>query len=710
MRLGTQTASPFELLSESVLSKPEVFHSDHDVVAAQARLLDVDETLAFWAALKSEATSRRKTFQRAQAKQLQRELEARFGRLNGMAKRSWMLMFLRWCSEQGETRWIGRPFLPLHALILIIFMAFRGRLPIIQLALLCCSLFVVHPLIVVLALVCLNRLLHDSPSSNELGLQSYLVRTSRQRQKERLATAATNALERKDLTTHWRHLQHVLPQVVDQLALKEMPENASHDIDVEFHGGSLLARLYAAALTSRAGRRVAVTLDEQDASEIELQPQCAPCAFPSSLHLGQFPSRYAPLFEAVTPLHRSLIFDTVGNPSTAYAYAIRVFGKGSSVVVIPAGVHRWLDVACQTTCINKPVLLNVLRHAHVVASDFLPHVVDASLADRVGDDIGSTLGNSWTSVISSHRFPIVGLMLSPVRILLSVVQKLIVSQRIGVSRNAFKAAASYSVMDALRKLVVHPNCELFDDEILRRESSTEDGTLEHSLQKLAGLNPLPARNFAEWCWGLSHSLAGFHRPLSPVDLYATLVHTISEHGGCFVPTPPSKASVSITFSIPSASPRRTLIAFKGEKTALDVPLDIPVLVDDARIMFFQVNQPATTSNLQIACVCEHVEPISVENVLANIANLFPSTDGNAIFAASLPPSVVKETKSCGGGGGGQASALREGAKPVQCDSIPGPAGAIAAGWLAAHKALGYTSMDMLNANRNLILDLAHPPL
>jgi len=711
MRLGTQTASPFQLLSESVLSKLEVFHSDKDVVAAQARLLDADETLAFWTNVKSEATSRRTTFQRAHTKQLERELEARFGPLKGIATRSWMLTLLRWCSEQGETRWIGKPFLPPHASILIIFMAFRGRLPITQLALLCCSLFAVHPLLVVLALLCLKRLLHNSPYVDKLGLKSYLARTSRQRHKQRLRTAVTTALEYK-MSTSWCHLQQVLPQVADQLALERVPEEALDDIDVEFHGGTLLARLYAAALTARAGRRVAVTLDEQDSSEIELQPENAPCAFPSSLHLGQFPSRYAALLKAVTSLHRGVTFDTVGSPSTAYAYAVRVFGEGSSVVAIPAGVNRWLDVASQTTCINKPVLLNVMRHAHVVASNFLPHVIDAALTHRIGDyDGGSTLASSWTSVFSSDRMLYARVASSPVRMLRSIARKLIMlvpqPRRNSTSQNAFKAAASYSVMDGLRKLVVHPNGELIDYEMFPRESNTEDGTTEQSIRKLAGLNPLPARNFAEWCWGLSHSLTGFHRPLSAEDLYSALVHTISEQGGCFVPTPPSKSSVSISLSLPSASPRRTLIAFKGDETALDVPIDIPVLVDDARIMFFHVKQPANTSNLMIACVCEHTRPISVENVLANITNLFPCTDGNDIFVAAIPTREAKED-NCGGSG--RASTLREAAKPVQGDTIPGPAGAIAAGWLAAHKALGYSTTDMLNANGSLIGDLTHPPL
>jgi len=698
-----------------VLPNWGILYSDEEVAAVEEALFDEAETAVFWAGLKRDVTSRRKTFQHARASRFERELEARFGIFKGMARKPWAAKLLDWWSE---VRWMGKPLLPIHASVIILFMAYRGRLPPAQLALLCCLLFTVHPLLVVVGFLGFKRLLFGKGQSKyrpKRGGRGAALRKLDHNEAARPYPLMFEDNEQRNGHGRRRQRQVVRSQG-DDLVIPETEDSLeTEDVDVAFHGGALLARLYAAALTARAGKRVAVTLEEHDSKQIELRPKNAPCTFPLRVHLGQFPSCYAALVDAATPWHHPLTFEPVGAFDTGYVYAMRVFDQGARVVVLPAGIDQWLNTACEATSISKSALLHVLHQARMVANDVLPHVLEPVLDDNLdamySDNLEGIAGANKKSFLRRWRRLLSYRVVLPFRKLRSIIEKaimLVCHREKRSTTNLFQIAASYSVVDALQKLVVATS----KTNMQKRRHNTDIMSEDHSenmikaaLQKLAALNPLPARNFAEWCWGLSHSLAGFHRPRRAKDLYAALVETVRDHGGCFVAVPSSKAAASLEFA-PYTPPRRTLIAFRGDEATLDVPFDFPVITKDVSITFSQVDSTEDSNELLVACVCEHQQRLSVEAVLAKIAGLFPNTKGNDVFAA---PSAEGDEAGRPGSALACMSSSEATGKPIQCDIIPGPAGAIVAGWLAAHKALGYTSFDILFANRNIVLDFACVP-
>ena len=66
------------------------------------------------------------------------------------------------CTESVlKDQLIGDPILPQHTCLVLLFMAYRGKMPIIKFVLLACLLFAVHPVLILTGLVML-QCLHPS--------------------------------------------------------------------------------------------------------------------------------------------------------------------------------------------------------------------------------------------------------------------------------------------------------------------------------------------------------------------------------------------------------------------------------------------------------------------------------------------------------------------------------------------------------------------
>ncbi|KAJ8600090.1 hypothetical protein CTAYLR_010165 [Chrysophaeum taylorii] len=143
MKLGSLKATPFDDLSGRVFSQADIFDDDESISDAFVRDvgLDEEEKSAFWSELNKERT-RRKMFERARANRIERELDAKFGIFKGIAP---------WVQLAAKVK-LYRPLLNMQSTIIVLFLAWRGRMAPDKVFFLFCILFQLHPFVVVLFL------------------------------------------------------------------------------------------------------------------------------------------------------------------------------------------------------------------------------------------------------------------------------------------------------------------------------------------------------------------------------------------------------------------------------------------------------------------------------------------------------------------------------------------------------------------------------
>ena len=129
MKLGSKKASPLNDLDDVVLPVFAEYADDEEVERAAAQPLDEDEASIFWEDLRREASSRKKVYGSAEANRVERELLERFGRFKGVATHPWAVAAATRLEAAARTRLVGDPVLPLHTCVVILFMAYRGRMP-----------------------------------------------------------------------------------------------------------------------------------------------------------------------------------------------------------------------------------------------------------------------------------------------------------------------------------------------------------------------------------------------------------------------------------------------------------------------------------------------------------------------------------------------------------------------------------------------------
>ena len=129
MKLGSKKASPLNDLDDVVLPVFAEYADDEEVERAAAQPLDEDEASIFWEDLRREASSRKKVYGSAEANRVERERRERCGRFKGGATHPWAVAAATRLEAAARTRLVGDPVLPLHTCVVILFMAYRGRMP-----------------------------------------------------------------------------------------------------------------------------------------------------------------------------------------------------------------------------------------------------------------------------------------------------------------------------------------------------------------------------------------------------------------------------------------------------------------------------------------------------------------------------------------------------------------------------------------------------
>jgi len=730
MKLGTPAASPFEELAALVLPRHDVFESDEAIAAAAAAPLDEEEAFVFWDDLKK-ATSRRRVYASANAARLERELTARFGIFKGVATHPYTLRVVQIVSDWSQIRLMGPPVVALHAAVVILFMAYRGKMPLPQFVLLSCFLFRVHPVLVVAGGLVTLRL----KTRKRLPKPYY-----DKKKKSKASSPPPQAGPCLPVTS----LEEDAATLIDRLATGSLGTASCSEVDVAFEGGRLLSRLYAGALSAKAGLTVAVKLyPRHDDKELELRPKKAPCFFPgaSDWRFGQFASKYRRLIDAALLDGDAVEWVPVGDADDGYAYAIRVFDRGDPVV-LRAGPEAFVEAAFQASRVERPKLLHVLQQAMLVANDVSAHCArrlspGAAAADGTTSSQGAAKGatttttTTTTSKKSSAAPPSANASAPPAAaptLGMAVLRKagLVAPDAVDASRggSVFAAAESYETPAALVKLCAAPGAE-----------DSQDAALRFALDRLACVGsagvakPEPPATFGAWCFGASHALAGFERPADPKALAAALVRTILAYGGAVeaddVATTAARvvrlggSSSSSKKTTADKPPPRTLIAFDGDAASLEVPVTgLRVVADDFVCSFSHAATSSSASEhvATTACVVEHHAPRlpAPERVLDDVAALFPRTRGCSIFAcrSDFSAGTADDDEAAAHRRGGPATPSSPPAEPVaDADDLPGAAGDLVAGWLAAHHACRYTAFDLLALHRNLLTDLPNlPPL
>mmetsp|Transcript_15662 Transcript_15662/g.49019 ORF Transcript_15662/g.49019 Transcript_15662/m.49019 type:complete len:520 (-) Transcript_15662:432-1991(-) len=154
MRVGSKAASAFEgVLGAEVLPSEarKVYETEEEIREAEWRSMGMsdEEKGEFWKEVKRVSLSRRAVYERARANRYERELYARFGMFKGVATQPWAMAALRWLDDCSRIRLVGDPVLNAHSCVIVLFMAWRGRMPADKFVLLACFLFAVHPVVVV---------------------------------------------------------------------------------------------------------------------------------------------------------------------------------------------------------------------------------------------------------------------------------------------------------------------------------------------------------------------------------------------------------------------------------------------------------------------------------------------------------------------------------------------------------------------------------
>jgi len=330
MKLGGSAATPYDGLAKNMLRVEVEFHSDEEIEASKAVPLDDDEIFVFWEDARKAAQNRKRILSAANQARIERELTARFGVFKGVAMHPAALRLAECVGDAARVKLVGEPVLPLHAIVVILFMAQRGKMYLPHLVLLAALLFAVHPSLVFLAALACN------------GYSNGKKRQKPKRSQKR--TKTHNAVG------HLSDLQHL----------------SRYDFIVV---GAGLRGLYPAALLAKCGFTVAV-LESSDSicAGSTVRPPNSPKTFiVEDVAFGPV-ARYDALLKAgLSAADASdLEWDPVGTAENGWTYRIQTSDDGPTVS-LKAGAEAWVDSIAKATGAAPAGLAQMLQHAVAVS-------------------------------------------------------------------------------------------------------------------------------------------------------------------------------------------------------------------------------------------------------------------------------------------------------------------------------------------------------
>jgi len=597
------------------------------------------------------------------------------------------------CTESVlKDQLIGDPILPQHTCLVLLFMAYRGKMPIIKFVLLACLLFAVHPVLILTGLVMLQCLHRQMKAPKGKFTRGSLSKVS--------------------------------------------------TIDAVVYGGGLRG-LYTAALLARAGGKVTVLIPQ---SRCEGGATAcldgAPCDFIlDRCEFGQV-SRYETLLSVCLHASKPVIFEPIGDQRTGWAHGVLVVGDHCHPVPLRSGAKAWVNDLSRASGADRRMLTIALTQAIAVYNELLPFVLtkipySATLLCWLGVGCqrnetipGFTAAACITvSEAASHITHITNNSSSPTNshfVRSCTVYGLLREEHAPICEVSF-AAWSASVVHGINGY-----------HIPKGGISQLCASLQATVQANGGqvltnacVRAIRLRDHSRNLIHIASTIGEFTADklvlaVDAIECFRLIDRTKDVAGIC--PRRNSKTVSPSNLKGPSIRQVvRTLIAFPGTCKDLDAPKDLPIFwrkqsatCNDPKVLDCKTITLRDSPNGVASCVVEG--PVSSlwvnafggndtatdtrnrlhNDILSTIAHLFPLTRGRALYINTLAPSprgfshtparylVGKDAL------GPVINGLSDIFLALDDFAVSNSAGSVIAGYLAAHTALGYTRAAIIS--------------
>lgn len=322
MKLGSKVGTPLDDLDDIILPGLQEYQTDADALPRESKPLSEEECSVFWEDVRKEVSSRKQVHGAAHMNRIERELVERFGAFKNILTHPYSRLVARCLGTIMRTRFVSDPILPTHTCIVLLFMAYQGKMPTRRLFLLACFLFAVHPLLVVLGLILLQNVYR----------QKY-------------------------------ELQGPTHRLRDECL-----------VDVLIYGGGLKG-LYAGALLVRAGCRVIVLVPHTKCDGgSTVCPEGSPCEFVlDRCEIGQI-ARYEALLLPCLHPSKPIVFEPVGSAQAGWAHGVVVAGDINHPIPLRSGAQAWADDLSRALGAERCCLVALLQQAAAVFLDMFPFV------------------------------------------------------------------------------------------------------------------------------------------------------------------------------------------------------------------------------------------------------------------------------------------------------------------------------------------------
>lgn len=594
---------------------------------------------------------------------------------------------------------IGHSILPQHTCLVLLFMAYRGKMPIIKFVLLACLLFAVHPVLILTGLVilqCLNRQMKVSKGKFARG-PIYEVST----------------------------------------------------INAVVYGGGLRG-LYTAALLARAGGKVTVLIPQarcEGGATVCLDG--APCDFIlDRCEFGQV-SRYEALLSVCLHASKPVIFEPIGEKRTGWAHGVLVVADHCHPVPLRSGAHAWVDDLSRASGADSRMLTIALTQAIAVYNELIPFVL-AKLPY-------STTFLCWLAVVCKRNVTIPSFTAAA-----SITVSEAASHITHITNSSTPTNSHFVRSCTVYGLLREEHAPIYEVSFAAWSASVVHGINGYHIPKggvsrlCASLQATVQANGGQVLTNASvHAIRLGDRSTNLVNIASTigeftadklvlavdaidcfrLIDRTKEAAGI---CPPRRNSKTVSpFNLQGPSIRqvvRTLIAFPGTCKDLDAPKDLPIFWrkhsatcnDHPKVLDCKTITLRDSSNGVTSCVvegpasslwvnafggnaaAENIRNRLHNDILSTLAHLFPLTRGRALYINSLAPSprgfshtparyVVGKNAL-----GPVINGLSDIFLALDDFAVSNSAGSVIAGYLAAHAALGYTRAAIISQlNRDL---------
>ena len=615
---------------------------------------------------------------------------------------------MRFTETMMKIQLIGDPILPSHTCMVLLFMAYQGKMPGIKFTLLACLLFAVHPVLVFVGLVLL-----------------FILR----------APGARVVLK----------------------SAKSSPQ-----LDMLVYGGGIKG-LFTGALLARAGCRVTVLVPQpkSDGGAIS-RPVGAPCDFVlDRCEFGQV-SRYSALLSPCIHATKPLAFEPVGNVRTGWAHGVVVADDLCHPLLLRRGIRAWIDDLSRAFGANRGILMVTIGQAAIVFRELFSFL-SAKLPETASNftefswrnidcaggayaaAAGMTVSEAANRIVRATHATKTAPVPEPLP-LICAISALFREENLLPDHMSF-AAWSTSVMHGIHGYHVPKGgtpylCASLEATIQEYGGRIRTNTVVGAVETLNSEEKVFVSVPPVGVDSKSRIFAA-NKVVLAVDAFESLLLAREAAKHAMLLQQQQQDNIGSSSSCGSTELKlvraqqivRTLVAFRGTCRDLDAPHAVPVFwrkcmrvsvaCKDPGIIEWKTVTLRDVPNEIVSCVVEGPVPPSLisncsrgvhidhateyhQHVLGHIAKLFPKTAGKEVYVASLEPFSrgFSHNPARYAGGPGGLSPTVNGLDNVILAfdefTMSNCAGSVLAAYLAAHAALGYAKNDLHQLHRDLL--------